>query len=174
MSGEPSPASRSTDTAATASTGGSNSPDAVFLGVMPDDDPWNAIHAILAGCACLGAVADVAGWERDLRRRASLRPVVCRDGVAFPHARTTAVKRIAWAAAVCPDGLRFAPDGPACRLIVLIGVPERMAREYLDLVASLSRVLHREGAVDQLCAADSEAQFRAIWSRLHADAEAAS
>jgi mannitol/fructose-specific phosphotransferase system IIA component (Ntr-type) len=142
---------------------GIGGPDAVVANLAARTMP-EAIRELLAGFRGHAAVTDAAGWEEDLIRREELHSTVTAQGVAFPHARTEAVREIVWAAGTSRDGVVCANGTGRARLVILIGVPVRMVREYLEFLGRLNRVLRAEGAVDALVASASDDALRG-WLR---------
>lgn len=67
------------------------------------------------------------------------------DGaVAFPHARTDAVRDLLIAVGRKASGIRFGPEGVSVQFIVVIGVPKTMVREYLGVAGRLARLFRDE------------------------------
>jgi mannitol/fructose-specific phosphotransferase system IIA component (Ntr-type) len=85
--------------------------------------------------------------------------------VAIPHARTDAVERLVLAVGRSSAGIAFDAVHPSVRLIFLIGAPRQQVGGYLQLVATISRLLRREGAREALLKADSEDELRDILGR---------
>lgn len=79
-------------------------------------------------------------------------------GVAFPHAKSTAVKNVVFAFARTAQDADFdALDGEPVRLILMIGAPKETEPSgvYLNLMARLSFLMKDEGNRNALLAADS-------------------
>ena len=62
------------------------------------------------------------------------------NGVAFPHARTDLVDRIALAIGRSRAGILWNADGDRAHLIFLIAVPERLISDYLVVVGAIVRI----------------------------------
>lgn len=60
------------------------------------------------------------------------------SGVAFPHARTSAVTAPVLALGISETGVRF-DDGNIAHLLLIVAVPPDQPRAYLDLIAHLVR-----------------------------------
>lgn len=61
------------------------------------------------------------------------------DGIAVPHARTDSVGDFVAAVGRVPYGVDFqAVDGKPVTLIILMGIPTRMVKPYLKMLAHLS------------------------------------
>jgi fructose-specific phosphotransferase system IIA component len=85
---------------------------------------------------------------RDVLAREELVTTGVGYGVAFPHAKSDAVKAVVFALGRTREGVDFAAlDGKPVRLIFLIGAPRRQepSRIYLNLMARLSFLMKDEG-----------------------------
>ncbi len=121
-----------------------------------------ALHARLVGNP---AVTNADVLLKELLSRAEMSSVCIAPDVALPHARTPAVKRLVLAVGRSVGPLAFDANHPAVRLVFLIGTPKQMVTEYLQLVAGLSRMLKNETVRNDLLAAKTEADFRAVLAR---------
>lgn len=67
------------------------------------------------------------------------------DGVAIPHAKSSAVREAALCAMTIPDGVDFASmDGAPVRLVFLIAAPDTADNVHLDVLGRLSVLLMDE------------------------------
>src|SRR6476660_366698 len=66
------------------------------------------------------------------------------EGVAFPHARTDLVERIALGVGRSAAGIQFGPMKELVHLIFLFGVPKQMVTDYLVCVGAVARVVKNE------------------------------
>jgi PTS system nitrogen regulatory IIA component len=94
----------------------------------------------------------------ELTAREQARPSVIEHGVAFPHLRTELVDEIVLGIGRSKAGVQFA-GGETANLIFLIGVPQRMASEYLICVGALARLLQNETVRTALMRARTAAEF---------------
>lgn len=79
-------------------------------------------------------------------------------GVAFPHAKSSAIKGVVFAFGRTTGGVDFgALDGAPVRLVFLIAAPkgQEPSRVYLNLMARLSFLMKDEANRSALLAADS-------------------
>jgi mannitol/fructose-specific phosphotransferase system IIA component (Ntr-type) len=81
------------------------------------------------------------------------------NGIAFPHARTDLVERIVLGIGRSRAGVPFGEDGEPARLIFLIGVPQRMAADYLVCVGAFARLTSDGKMRDALLNAETPAEF---------------
>lgn len=81
------------------------------------------------------------------------------DGVAFPHARTDLIDRIALGIGRSSPGIRFGPARELVHLIFLFGVPKQMVTDYLVCVGGVARVVKDKARRDALMAAQTEEEF---------------
>ncbi|MCX8015331.1 MAG: fructose PTS transporter subunit IIA [candidate division WOR-3 bacterium] len=89
-------------------------------------------------------------------RRENLESTGIGQGVAIPHARTSAVKNIAIVFGRSLGGVDFSSlDGQPSHLIFLIAAPDHMKTEYIMTLARLSRLLRRSEVRSALMAAQT-------------------
>ena len=103
-----------------------------------------AIQALVDRLAETGAVPAV---QRDevlaaVLKREAVSPTAVGSGVAIPHAKHHAVRKVVAAVAFCPNGIRFGSrDGTAVQLIILLVSPEHDHAAHLDALSLLSQHL---------------------------------
>lgn len=98
-------------------------------------------------------LTDKGQFLRDVLAREELVTTGVGYGVAFPHAKSEAVKSVVFAFARTDEGIDFgALDGEPVRLIFLIGAPKHQepSRVYLNLMARLSFLMKDEGNRERL------------------------
>ena len=78
------------------------------------------------------------------------------EGVAFPHARTDLVERIALGIGRSAAGIRFGPTKELVHLIFLFGVPKQMVTDYLVCVGAVARVVKDKAKREALAAATAD------------------
>jgi mannitol/fructose-specific phosphotransferase system IIA component (Ntr-type) len=72
-------------------------------------------------------------------------------GIAFPHARLAAVKRLQFAFGRCQEKVQWGPKGSApVEFIFLVAVPATEALSYLELLSSLARLGQQADLLDEL------------------------
>ena len=87
-------------------------------------------------------VADFDTLCRELLARDELRSTAAGYGVAFPHARTDAVKEIVIAVGRSTAGIPF--GGELVHFIFVIGTPREKVSDYLVAVGTLARLMRTE------------------------------
>jgi PTS system fructose-specific IIC component len=110
-------------------------------------------------------VADVETFRIDVLAREELVTTGVGYGVAFPHAKSAAVKEVVFAFGRTTEDADFgALDGRPVRLIFLIGAPKRLepSRVYLNLMARLSFLMKDQGNRDLLLGTDSVREVLAL------------
>jgi mannitol/fructose-specific phosphotransferase system IIA component (Ntr-type) len=106
----------------------------------------NAIREIVDVLASEGSGRKIAKPEEFLEQllaREQTHPSVVENGVAFPHARSDLVDEIVIGVGRSRAGIPFGENQRA-HLIFVIGVPERLVREYLVCVGNLARMVKDE------------------------------
>jgi len=90
-------------------------------------------------------------------RRENMESTGIGQGVAIPHARTTAVKNLTIVFGRSKDGVDFSSlDGLPSHLIFLIAAPEDKKTEYIMTLAKLSKLLRKSEARHALEVAQSK------------------
>lgn len=103
-------------------------------------------------------ITDKQAFLRDVLDREELVTTGVGYGVAFPHAKSSAVRGVAFAVGRTRAGVDFgALDGEVVRLVFLIGAPKspEPSRVYLNLMARLSFLMKDGGNRRLLIATDS-------------------
>lgn len=66
-------------------------------------------------------------------------------GIALPHARFNGAKGIVMAIALLKNGVDFsAPDQENAKLVILIGAPKEMGKDYLNLLSVVARAFRNK------------------------------
>jgi PTS system fructose-specific IIA component len=123
-------------------------------------------EAILEVAALLTKDPEVLRFDdfcQDLIARDKLRSTAADYGVAFPHARTDAVREIVIAAGRSARGVFFGEE--LVNFIFVIGTPREKASEYLVTVGSLARLLRLDPVRAALAAAPTAADFIKVLDR---------
>ena len=112
------------------------------------------------------AVSDAGKLTVEVLEREKLSPTAMGHGVAFPHARTSAVKQIVMAVGRSREGVTFAgsPDGPV-HFFFVIATPPNQVPQYLSVVGRLARLLRSEGVREQLLTAATAEEVRGVLGR---------
>ena len=115
-----------------------------------------------AGCL----EADAAdGVVEALMRREEIGTTGIGHGVAIPHAKHPAVRRLLGAYAHSSAGVNYdSLDGRPVKSIFLILWPDGVIGPHLEAIAQVSRVLKRESFLDRLRAASDKREIVALFS----------
>ncbi len=123
-----------------------------------------AIHEVAQLAKGHPLLGDFQSFCRAIYERESTGTISIGYGVALPHARTEQVKDLLIVVGRLVEGITFDPtDEMPVRLIFLVGIPKKMATEYLRLVGTLARHLKMDSLRQKLLAAnDPEALIQAF------------
>ncbi len=133
-------------------------------------DQMDAIDQLVALQDASGNISDKAAYKEAILKRESEFSTAVGDGIAIPHAKTSAVKKPGLAAMTVPGGVDWkAPDGGNSDLMFMIAAPEGEANTHLEILANLSAMLMHEEFANALRAAKTPAEFLKVID----DAEAA-
>ena len=81
------------------------------------------------------------------------------NGIAFPHARTDLVEKILLGIGRSEAGIPFGENGERAYLIFVVGVPRRMANDYLVCVGALARLTSDPKMREALLSSSEPAKF---------------
>jgi PTS system fructose-specific IIC component len=130
---------------------------ATFISKLTAPSIPDGIEKMLGAVASNPAVLDLNSFREAVFERQKMNPPVLPSGVAFPHARTDAVRALVIAVATLAAPL---PAGAASiQMMFLIGVPKSTTMEYLELMSFLTRHLRTASAVEQLCRFTGKDEF---------------
>jgi mannitol/fructose-specific phosphotransferase system IIA component (Ntr-type) len=108
-------------------------------------------------------MVDFPCFCQELLARDELRSTAAGYGVAFPHARTDAVREIVIAAGRSTAGIRFGDE--TVFFIFVIGTPREKASEYLVAVGTLARLMRTEKIRAALGKAKTPEEFIRVLNR---------
>ena len=112
-------------------------------------------------------VKDAEMLLTDIRERESLVTTGVGYGVAFPHAKTKAVKGIVIAFGRSNEGIDFeAMDHKPVNLFFLIAAPEDAIGAHLNVMARLSYLMKSEGNRQKLMEASSPGDVLALMDNI--------
>ena len=125
-----------------------------------------ALDQLIALCARSGVVAapDEARLAIFVREQTSV--TIIENGVALPHARTTAVDRMVCAFGICRAGVVFdATDDQPAHFLAMVLAPPSVTTEYTRLIGALARALDAEGRQALLAAKSSQEALAILTAR---------
>ena len=122
------------------------------------------IEKMVALMAAGGNLADVEAYKKGVFAREEESTTGIGEGIAIPHAKTSAVKAPGLAAMVVKDGVDYdSLDGAPVNLIFLIAAPDTEDNVHLEVLSRLSMLLmdsdFRNGLME---AKDVDAFFKCI------------
>ena len=105
-------------------------------------------------------LTDADAFIGDLEKREEEITTQVEAGVAFPHARSSAVRRLALVVGIADEpGLVFNPDvSEPCRIFFLIAVPSLAPTAHLPLLQKLANFAHNPKQTKKLLNCDSTTQ----------------
>ncbi|MBN1541560.1 PTS sugar transporter subunit IIA [candidate division KSB1 bacterium] len=110
-----------------------------------------------------GEISDVQSVYDAVMLRESKCSTGLEKGIAVPHAKTTAVKKIAAAIGISPDGIEFgAIDGKPSKLIFLIIAPPDQSGKHVAFLSEIARLSQYQQLCDELASARSVDRVMAI------------
>lgn len=117
-----------------------------------------ALREIVQLLAANGRLDDPDRFLEELLAHEQTRPTPVENGVVLTHLRTDLVKEIVIGIGRSRQGILF-NGGLTAKLIFVIGVPQRLANEYLVVVGGLARLLRDEGVRNNIRAAKIADEF---------------
>ena len=103
---------------------------------------------------------------QDLRAREEISNTGFEDGVAFPHAKSSAVVNPGFALGISRKGIDYGiGDGQLYHLFFMIASPEGSSDHHVQLLAKISNKLLENGFIDKLMVAtDNDAAMKLLIS----------
>src|ERR1700746_583843 len=105
----------------------------------------NALREVIDLLAQNQKIANPEKFLEQLLAREQSHPSVVENGVAFPHARTDLVQEIVIGIGRSRAGIPMEANQQRAHLIFVVGVPERLANDYLICVGAIVRLLKDDG-----------------------------
>ena len=124
------------------------------------------LDQLLALCARSGAVISPDEARQAIFAREQTSATIIENGVALPHARTTAVDRMVCAFAISRKGVAFdAMDDQPAHFLAMVLAPPSVTIEYTRLIGALARALDAEGRQALLAAKSSQEALGILMAR---------
>lgn len=142
-------------------------PEAITLGldISTKDD---AINALIGLHAAAGNLKDKDAYKEAILAREAQGTTAIGEGIAVPHAKTSAVKAPALAAITVPNGVDYgAPDGKPSDLLFMIAATED-GDVHLEILSRLMVMLMDADFAAKLKAAKTPAEFLDIINKQEA------
>lgn len=137
------------------------SKDSITLGATLQTKS-DAIDALIQLHEKAGNLTDTAKYREDILAREAQSTTAIGDGIAIPHAKSSAVKKPGLAAITVPNGVEYeALDGKPSNLLFMIAAPDD-GDFHLEVLSRLMALLMDETFRADLLAADSAEDFIAI------------
>ena len=146
--------------------------EGVRLGVaaQTQDEAINDLVDLQVGC---GNIADRDAYKKAVLAREADYSTAVGDGIAIPHAKTSAVKRAGLVAMTLKEGVDWkAPDGKPSDLLFLIAAPDTEANVHLEVLAKLSAMLMHEEFAAALRATKTVDEFLGVIDKTEAEHDA--
>ncbi|MDV7103382.1 fructose-specific PTS transporter subunit EIIC [Vibrio sp. TH_r3] len=106
-----------------------------------------------------GRINDKSQFLADVKAREELGNTGFEDGVALPHAKSSAVIKPAVVIGISKTGIEYgAEDGKPSKLFFLIASPDGGSDHHIEVLAELSSKLIQDGFIEKFLKATSEQQ----------------
>ena len=110
-----------------------------------------------------GRISDQTQFLADIKERETLGNTGFEDGVAIPHAKSTAVLAPAVVIGVSQSGIDYgAEDGMPSKLFFMIASPDGGDNHHIEVLAELSSKLIEDGFIDAFLSATTSEQALAL------------
>ena len=132
--------------------------EAVVLGTSAASKD-EAINKLISLHEKAGNLTDVEQYKKDILAREAQGTTAIGEGVAVPHAKSTAVKAPALAAITVPDGVDYdAPDGKPAKLLFMIAATTD-GNVHLEILSRLMVMLMEPAFAESLMQAKDTEEF---------------
>ncbi len=93
-------------------------------------------------------------------------------GVAIPHCRIDLLPKTVMCVAIVPEGINFqSMDGKPVRFVFMTFSPNNQAKEYMQILAHLSRLLKSDEFKEKLIASKNQSEMLQIFKEVELDGE---
>lgn len=117
-----------------------------------------------------GIVTDKKVFYETILERENLVTTGMGMGIAIPHARTNVVSELKILVCLLDNELDFnSLDGKPVKIIFMLGVPENLATEYMQVLAVVSRFLGAKKNRDELLEAKNLDEVYGIIGRIESE-----
>lgn len=136
--------------------------ESIDLKAKPQDKPA-ALEHLITLMERGGNIADKEEYKACVLRREEEGSTGIGEGIAIPHAKTSAVKAPGLAAMLVQDGVDFdSLDGEPAKLFFLIAAPDTEDNVHLDVLSHLSMLLMNDDFRSELLKAGSAKEFLSV------------
>lgn len=136
--------------------------ESIDLKAKPQDKA-SALEHLITLMERGGNIADKEEYKACVLRREEEGSTGIGEGIAIPHAKTSAVKAPGLAAMLVQDGVDFdSLDGEPAKLFFLIAAPDTEDNVHLDVLSHLSMLLMNDDFRSELLKAGSAKEFLSV------------
>lgn len=136
-----------------------NFTDRKFIKIYKPADKFCAIEELAELFQNTSVCDDLISLKKALKEREDIMSTGIGYGIAIPHAKIKAVKKMSFAIGVVKDGLNFeAMDGNPVFLVLLVVAGDKQHKEYLKLLSNIMSIIKKETVKDRLIASESADQ----------------
>ena len=110
-------------------------------------------------------IIDTAQFRADVYERESLMSTGIGLGIAIPHCKSTAVKKMVIAIAIAKEPFEYnALDGKPVQFVVMIAAGKDQYKEYLTLLSKIAFLLKNRQKRERVIAATSSEEIYTLFS----------
>lgn len=143
--------------------------DGILLNARPSNKAA-AIDTLVDLMDKTGVLADKAAYKKAVLEREASGTTGLGDGIATPHAKSSAVKKAGLAAMIVKDGVDFqSMDNRPARLFFLIAAPDTADDEHLQMLSALATMLMDNDFKEALIKAETVDDFLGLIDAKEAD-----
>lgn len=125
------------------------SPDTIFVNPKVKDKE-ELFHFLAKKAQSHHLISSADEFESALKERQNLGVTELKPHVVMPHARGAFVKELFVMFALFPEGLNYqGAKKSKAEVVIIIGIPQQ-DKNYLKLLASVSRLISKEGLTEEL------------------------
>lgn len=130
--------------------------DKSFIKRLEATDKFEALEELARVFEDTNICSNVDVLIRALKEREEIMSTGIGMGIAIPHAKVSAVKKMAFAIGISRKGINFdSLDGNPTKLVILVAAGEKQHKDYLRLLSNIIAILKNEKTKNMLIDADS-------------------
>lgn len=136
-----------------------------FIKYLNSRDKFSSIEELARIFENTDICDDINALIAALKERDEIMSTGIGFGIAVPHAKINAVKKMAFAIGISKKGIKFdSIDGEPVHVIIMVAAGERQHKKYLKLLSNIMSILKNEKIKEKIINSQSEDEIMKIFN----------
>jgi mannitol/fructose-specific phosphotransferase system IIA component (Ntr-type) len=137
-----------------------------FVKYLDSKDKYNSIEELARIFENTDICDDIDGLIAALKEREDIMSTGIGFGIAVPHAKINAVKKMAFAIGISKKGIVFdSIDGEPVHVIIMVAAGEKQHKKYLKLLSNIMSILKIEKIKEKIINSQSADEIIKIFNK---------